>query len=128
DALHRALRPTRGAAVAVAVADAGAELVRFAGVGNVGGAILTPGGQRSMVSHNGIVGHQMHRVREFDYPWPRGSSIVLFTDGVRSQWRIDSYPGVLQHDPAVLCALLYRDYSRGRDDTTVVACRAGPSE
>lgn len=125
EALHRALRPTRGAAVAVAVADSGAGLVRFAGVGNVGGAILRPGGQRSMVSHNGIVGHQMHRVREFEYPWPLGSSMVLYTDGIRSQWRIDSYPGVLQHDPAILCALLYRDYSRGRDDTTAVACRAG---
>ena len=125
EGLHLALRPTRGAAVAVAIADAGAELVRFAGIGNVGGTILMPGGQRSLVSHNGIVGHQMPRVREFEYPWPLGSSLVLYTDGVRSQWRIDSYPGVLQHDPAVLCALLNRDYSRGRDDTTIVACRAG---
>lgn len=125
EALHRALRPTRGGAVAVAVADAEAQTVRFGGIGNVAGTILTPTTQRSMVSHNGIVGHQMHRVREFEYPWPAGAMLVLYSDGLASQWRTDAYPGVLQHDPAVICALLYRDFSRGRDDVTVVACRAG---
>lgn len=124
EALHRALRSTRGAAVAVAIADREAQLVRFGGVGNVGGSIVTPGAQRSMVSHNGIVGHQMHRVREFEYPWPAGATMVLYTDGLISHWKTDAYQGVLQRDPALLCALLYRDFSRGRDDTTVVACRA----
>ena len=39
-------------------------------------SVSSPTTQRSMVSHNGIVGHQMHRVREFEYPWPAGAMLV----------------------------------------------------
>lgn len=124
DALNRALRSTRGAAVAVAIADASAGTVRFGGIGNIGAMILTPSGLRTMVSHNGIVGHQMRRVQEFEYPWAPGATMVLHSDGLTSHWRPDTYPGVLQHDPVVLCGLLYRDHARGRDDVTVVACRS----
>jgi anti-sigma regulatory factor (Ser/Thr protein kinase) len=124
EALNLALRSTRGAAVAVAVADAEAESVRYGGIGNISGTILSPASARSMVSHNGIVGHQMRRVQEFDYPWPAGATMLLHSDGLTTHWRAESYPGVLQHDPVLLCALLYRDQTRGRDDTTIVACRA----
>lgn len=124
EALHRGLRPTRGAAAAVAVADAAAGSVRFGGIGNISGIILSPAGDRSMVSHNGIVGHQMRRVQEFEYPWAPGATMVLHSDGLATHWRADTYPGVLQRDPALLCALLHRDCARGRDDVTVVACRA----
>ena len=32
---------------------------------------------RNMVSHNGIVGHQMRRVTEFQYPWLNWSMLGL---------------------------------------------------
>lgn len=120
---HLALRPTRGAAVAVAEVDASAGCVRLAGVGNVSATVLGDGAPRRLMSHNGIVGHEVRRVQEFDAPWPGDGRLVLHSDGLSTQWDAARYPGILARDPALLAGLLYRDHCRGRDDATVVVTR-----
>lgn len=115
---HDALRGTRGAAVAVAGIDGAA--VRFAGIGNVAASVITDATTRHMVSHPGIVGHQMSRVQEFTHPWSDRSLLVLASDGVRTQWRLDAYPGINRRHPTLIAATIWRDFSRGRDDATVV--------
>ena len=37
-----------------------------------------------------------------------------------SHWSLDGYPGLRQRQPATIAAVLYRDFSRGTDDVTVV--------
>jgi anti-sigma regulatory factor (Ser/Thr protein kinase) len=121
--LHAALRPTRGAAVAIAEVSTAAGRVRYAGVGNISGAVLMPGRSQSMVSHNGIVGHEMRKVHEFEYPWVKAALLVMHSDGVNTRWDLDRYPGLHGRDPSVVSAVLYRDFCRGNDDATVVAAR-----
>lgn len=121
--LHGGLRPTRGAAVAIARIDAGAGEVRFAGVGNIAARILTEGASRSLVSHNGIVGLHSVRTTEFTYPFAPDAMLVMHSDGITGHWKHETYPGFLRRDPAIAAALLYRDAERGRDDASVVACR-----
>jgi anti-sigma regulatory factor (Ser/Thr protein kinase) len=124
EAIHAGLRGTRGAAAAVAEIDTQARQVRYAGVGNISSAILSRDGQRhSLVSHNGIVGHQARKIQEFLYPWPGGSLLVMHSDGVSAQWRPDRYPDLPLRDPSLLAAVLYRDHARGRDDVTVLVAR-----
>ena len=123
DAAHAALRPTRGAAIAIAEVRPAAGEVTFTGVGNIGGTLLSGGTPRSMVSHPGIVGHECRKIQTFSYPWTEGTVIVLYSDGLQSRWTLDRYPGLRVSDPALLAAVLYRDFSRGRDDVTVVAGR-----
>jgi anti-sigma regulatory factor (Ser/Thr protein kinase) len=123
-AAHAALRGTRGAAVAVAEADLAAGEVRFAGVGNVAGCIITPGGEcRSMASHNGTVGHEARKFQEFVYPLPAGALLVMNSDGLTSRWNLDASPGLAVRDPALIAGVLYRDFQRGRDDVTVLVAR-----
>ncbi len=121
-AAHAALRGTRGAAVAVAEIEAGE--VRFAGVGNIAGCVLSGDASRSMVSHNGIVGHEARRFQEFTYPFPPGAMLVMHSDGVVTRWGLNDSPGLAAHDPALVAGVLYRDFSRGRDDATVLVARA----
>jgi anti-sigma regulatory factor (Ser/Thr protein kinase) len=123
DAAHRALHGTRGAAVGVAELDWERRVVRFAGVGNIAGAVGRVGAMRSFVSHGGIVGHECRRVHQFDYDWPAGALLVLHSDGLQTSWKLDRYPGLHRCDPALVAGVLYRDYSRGRDDTTVFVAR-----
>lgn len=120
---HRAIAGTRGAAVAICDVDAEAGLVRFAGVGNVAGAIVLGSDLRSMVSHNGIVGHQLRRAHAFTYPWHPAALLIMHSDGLQSRWSLDPYPGLPHHHPAVIAAVLHRDFQRGRDDATVVVLR-----
>jgi anti-sigma regulatory factor (Ser/Thr protein kinase) len=120
---HLALRSTRGAAVAVTEVDVEAGVVRFAGVGNVAGAIWNGEASHHTVSHNGTAGHGIIRIREFSYPWAKGGLVVLATDGLATRWSLESYPGLSARDPALVAAVLYRDHNRQRDDVTVVVAR-----
>jgi anti-sigma regulatory factor (Ser/Thr protein kinase) len=119
--LHQGLRGTRGAAIAVAAVDLETEVVKFAGLGNVGGSIITAERKRTnLVSQNGTAGHVARRVSEFSYPFRAGSILVMFTDGLMSSWDPAAYPALWSYDPAIIAAVLYRDFSRRRDDVTVL--------
>ena len=122
-AAHDALRSTRGAVVAVAECDREQESIRFVGVGNIAASIQAAGAGRSLVSHNGIVGHKVHKLQEFRYPWPTGALLVMHSDGLATQWRLDLYPGLTIRDPGLVAGVLYRDFKRDRDDVTVVVAR-----
>ena len=121
--LHGELRPTRGAAAAILSVDAAKRLVLFAGVGNIAGAIVQNGVIRHTVSHNGTLGHQAQHFREYQYPFPDGATFVLHSDGLATHWVLSAYPGLVQRHPALIAAVLYRDFTRGRDDVTVVVGR-----
>jgi anti-sigma regulatory factor (Ser/Thr protein kinase) len=122
--LHRGLRPTRGAAAAVVAIGPGPGLV-YAGVGNIAGVVLGGERPRALVSSNGTLGHEVRRIQAFTYPWPAGSTLVLHSDGLASQWDLDAYPGLIRHGPAVIAGTLYRDFRRRHDDVTVVVARSG---
>lgn len=122
--MHRALRSTRGGAVGVAEIDFNENIVRFAGVGNISGAIVGPNGPRHLVSHNGIVGHDVSHIREFSYPWIKDGILVMHSDGLGTKWNLASYAGLQTRSPGIIAGVLYRDFSRRRDDVTVLVVRA----
>jgi hypothetical protein len=76
-----------------------------------------------LVSHSGIVGHQVTRINQFDYDLPPDGVVVMHSDGLTNKWRVDRYPGLLRRDPALLAGVLYRDFTRGRDDASVIIFR-----
>jgi anti-sigma regulatory factor (Ser/Thr protein kinase) len=119
-AVHAGLRPTRGAAVAVARLDLEAETVAFAGIGNISGTLLAAGKISRMVSHNGTAGHIAPRLGAFSYSFTGLPMVILCSDGLTTSWSLDRYPGLASRDPALIAAVLYRDHARGRDDTTAV--------
>ena len=123
DAVHAKLRATRGAAVAVIRHDRAQGLVAFAGVGNIAAVIIDGNERRAMVSHNGIVGHNMHKAVEYTYPWTRGALLVVHSDGLESQWDLDQIPGIFARHPSVIAAALFRRYTRKRDDVVVLVAR-----
>jgi anti-sigma regulatory factor (Ser/Thr protein kinase) len=120
---HLAMRSTRGAALAVAEISVQPGLVRFAGIGNIAGSIWNGSVSHHTVSLNGTAGHGTIRPREFSYPWPAGSLLVMASDGLATRWSLERYPGLASHDPALVAGILYRDHSRRRDDVTVVVAR-----
>jgi hypothetical protein len=126
--VHEALRITRGAAVAIGHIDCHKDQVRFAGIGNIAAWVLDDNGRRALVSHNGIVGHNMRKVQEFSAAFPRGALCIMHSDGLQTQWDLDSYPGLRARHPALIAAVLMRDYTRGRDDAMVLVLkrREGP--
>ena len=122
--IHAGLLGTRGAAVAVAEVSPGANLVRFAGVGNITGLIHSRGTSRSLASHNGTAGVEARKVEQYSYPWPEDGLLVLHSDGLATLPFLEDSPGLVRKDPALIAGVLYRDHQRPRDDSTVVVARA----
>jgi anti-sigma regulatory factor (Ser/Thr protein kinase) len=117
---HPALHRMRGVAMAIAEVLPQRGEVRYAGIGNISGVILAAGASHSMVSRYGIVGQEIRKIQEFTYDWPTGAVLIMHSDGLMSRWSLEDYPGLAARDPAVIAGVLYRDFSRRRDDVTVV--------
>ncbi|BAP79348.1 two-component system regulatory protein [Pseudomonas sp. MT-1] len=119
--MHQAMNGTRGGAAAVALYDPRVGKVRFAGVGNIGGALLTAEKSRGLASHPGIVGSQFRKAVAFDYPVETQHQVlIMYSDGLQSRWDLRDYPGLIHRHPAIVATLLHRDFCRGRDDVTVL--------
>src|SRR6185436_2401184 len=116
DRAYAHLRPTRGAAVAVIRHEAKSHEIAYAGVGNISACVIDGKSRRAMVSHNGIVGHNVHKSQEYRYPWARGALLVAHSDGIDTHWDLAACPGLVDCHPSIIAAMLYREHSRGRDD------------
>jgi hypothetical protein len=51
---------------------------------------------------------------------------VLHSDGLQTRWRLDAYTGLARRQPSLIAGVLYRDFTRGRDDVTVLVVTAPP--
>jgi anti-sigma regulatory factor (Ser/Thr protein kinase) len=126
EAAHRALRSTRGAAMAVADIHLVQQQVRFAGVGNIAAMRLsqqTAQPRQNWVSFNGTVGHEVRKIQEYTYPWSCDDMMIMHSDGLSTQWRLEQYPGLICKHPSLIAGVLYRDFHRERDDTTILVLR-----
>lgn len=125
--IHLALRGTRGAAAAMLAVNLERGTAAYAGVGNIAGTVIPEGGERrNLISHNGTAGLAAGRIQEFNYVIPPGSVIVMMSDGLGTHWDLDAYPGLRRHSATAIAAILYRDFSRRRDDVTVVVAKDWP--
>jgi serine phosphatase RsbU (regulator of sigma subunit) len=122
---HDSMRGTRGGVAAVCVVEPYSGQVAFAGLGNITGEIISASGKQYLSSHPGTLGTQltMPKTRLQHYKWPPGGTLVMCSDGIRAGWGLSSYPGLIGHDPAVIAAVLHRDFTRGTDDATVLVVR-----
>ena len=49
-----------------------------------------------------------------------GALFIMHSDGLGTSWNAAEYPELERQDPALIAGVLYRDFTRRRDDTTVV--------
>jgi hypothetical protein len=76
-----------------------------------------------LFSHNGTVGVLVRKMHAFEYMLPVGGVLIMHSDGLQSRWSLASYPGLQSRHPAVIAAVLARDFDRQRDDLTVLVAR-----
>lgn len=124
--LHEALRSTRGAAITLLEVDWEAGRMASVAVGNVTAAFINRNGIKRVAADNGIVGHILGKPRELQHPCPPDTIVVLHSDGLTANWNPERYPGLMQHHPALIAGVLYRDCQRGRDDSLIVVMRRTP--
>lgn len=129
--IHASLQQTRGAVLSIADIAPHEHKMTYAGVGNIDGRLYggnyTTEPAQHMVSHNGTVGYEMRRVQSFTYLFPDNGTVILNSDGCTSQLSMRPYPGLGAKHPTLIAAVLYRDFSRETDDTTVAVVKVAAS-
>lgn len=124
--MHARMSRTRGGAAAVFCHDQDSGQAQFAGVGNIAASIHEAGvHSRGLPSHPGIVGGQYRRTQAFTVPAAAGALLLMHSDGLQSRWNLGQYEGLAFRHPALVVAVLLRDFDRGRDDTSAIAVRLG---
>ena len=114
-----AMSKTRGGAGACArIARDGR--MSYSGIGNIAGVVFTPEKTQGLASHNGTLGLPLRRVQQLEYTRPAGSLLIMHSDGLSARWSFKGRRDLLDLHPAIVAALLYRDYGRNTDDSTVV--------
>ncbi|MFE6128728.1 ATP-binding SpoIIE family protein phosphatase [Streptomyces sp. NPDC056437] len=121
--VHKALRGTRGGAVAIARVEPAERRLLYCGIGNVSGFLVGPDTRTGLLSAPGIVGHQMRSLRTFEYPLPEDSALVMHSDGLSERWSPSDMPGLLQHTPSVMAGQLLREAAVRRDDAGIVVVK-----
>lgn len=120
--VHRALRGTRGAAVAIARLEPDGRVL-FCGIGNISASIVTPEFRSNLLSHPGIVGHQMRQLRVYEQHMPLGGALVMHSDGLSERWKPGDLGSLLHHSPALIATGLLRHAGTRRDDASVVIAK-----
>jgi hypothetical protein len=120
--IHGGLRATRGAAVSIARFDPATGKITFSGIGNVAGMLSAAGETKRMVSMAGTAGFNARKIQSFHYPFEHGL-VILYSDGLTSSWTIERYTNLASLHPSLIAAILYRDFTRHRDDATVLVAK-----
>lgn len=123
EAVHLSLRATRGGVAGVAEVSADRKVVNYAGIGNISAVIHSPEGSRNMVSYNGTLGQDVRKFQTFSYPWSSEAMLVMHSDGLSNKWDIADSPSLERKQPALVAGVLYRDFSRKRDDLSVLVAK-----
>jgi phosphoserine phosphatase RsbX len=125
---HRTLMMTRGAALSLASfrlqPDQSVQL-GWLGVGNVEGLLLRSDpeakpAREHLPLHGGIVGYYLPRLRETTRPLQPGDTLILSTDGIRSDFEQELN---LDQPAAPLAEAILERSFRGIDDALVLVAR-----
>ena len=122
--IHGGLRATRGAAVSIARFDPSTPKMVFAGIGNVAGMLAVDGEMRRMVSMPGTAGYNARKIQSFEYPF-RARPGHPHSDGLATELDAEQISQSCGRHPTLIAAILYRDFTRHRDDATVLVASGG---
>lgn len=122
--VSEALRGGRGAAALLIEIPHEPGVLRCIGIGNIKGDIVHADGDRNGIpSQPGIVGSANARVRVTEHEWRPGSTLILATDGLKTNSAAPE-PGALFYRSAeIIAAGLYKLKRRGTDDAGVLVVR-----
>jgi anti-sigma regulatory factor (Ser/Thr protein kinase) len=123
--MHASMKRTRGAVANVTSIDLHSQTLTYCGVGNISGKVLAgPDLSKSVISYNGIVGHNIpSSLHNHQIDWSNNSLLILHSDGLKSKWDLSRFKDLSRHHASIIAALIYKEFNRGTDDTLVIVAR-----
>lgn len=116
---HEALIGARGAVMSMAAFNEHYGIITWSGVGNVEAILLRAGQTRPevLLRRGGVVGYQLPPLSASVITVAAGDTLILATDGIRTQFADAIRLGDL---PQTIADRILKDYGRGDDDALVL--------
>lgn len=116
------LKGSRGAAAGLAFLETATGTITYAGIGNTVARILGGTGA-SLVSRDGIVGGNSRAPSLVTAKLDRRDILLMYTDGVRSNFARGDYPQVLSDTARTIAQQVVERFGKEHDDATCIAAR-----
>ncbi|MCF0073006.1 ATP-binding protein/SpoIIE family protein phosphatase [Dyadobacter sp. CY261] len=119
--IHHQIKNTRGIVATIGVYDLSAKTWQFCGVGNISTRLHDAISSKTYVPYNGIVGVNVPRQLESqNVSAEPGRHLIMCSDGITSRWDASNHIGAFRCDQSILASVIYKDFARYSDDTSVV--------
>jgi serine/threonine protein phosphatase PrpC len=120
--LHEHLRGSRGGVAIVGRLDRSQAAFRYVGLGNISIRKFGRCPHRHL-TQEGVIGYQIRAPKEQCVELSFGDVLVLHTDGIRSQFDVEDYPGLMKDDARTIANHLVSEFGKNDDDATCVVIR-----
>lgn len=117
-ALHAHLgNKSRGVAAELVRIDAEGHHLLFCGIGNTEVRIISEPPMHP-ASLDGILGLNLRKAMEFEYPYNSLKAVVLHSDGISSRFDLSDYPSIYEQPQTVADTIMTR-WGKEYDDATI---------
>jgi len=120
---HQRLKKTRGAAMSLCRISLKDRVMTHAGIGNVNTRVYSSEKAPAPFCINGTLGVAIRTVKVDDYPLPKDSIIIMFSDGISGRFSPDNLPGFLSLEPQRLAKRIMDNHAKDNDDATIIVGR-----
>jgi anti-sigma regulatory factor (Ser/Thr protein kinase) len=119
--IHVDVKSTRGLVGTLATFNFREGAWHICGVGNIHTRTWNVTRVKTYLPYNGIVGHNLPRTINEQVGEPGKEQILLLcSDGIKTRWDMNKYPGIFRYDMSVMAAAIYKDHARKTDDMSIV--------
>lgn len=94
------------------------------GIGNIAARTQVGPAMKNHLSYNGIIGLNIpNTMKEQQWDNERGQILILCSDGIKTRFDLQKYPGIFRYDLSILAAAIFKDNARETDDMSVLVSR-----
>ncbi|RLD26012.1 MAG: hypothetical protein DRI70_06245, partial [Bacteroidetes bacterium] len=121
-ALHENLRGSRGGVALIGKLDYRSLQFRYVGIGNI---VLRKFGNSSeqAVTQDGVIGYEIRTPKEKLMQLSGADVLVMHTDGIKSYFNENDYPGILNDNAKTIANNLIKKFGKNNDDATCIVIR-----
>jgi anti-sigma regulatory factor (Ser/Thr protein kinase) len=122
--MHDKVRKTRGLVATIAVCSRSTNEWKICGVGNILTRMYTGLQYKNYMSYNGTVGLTIpNSMKASVFAVEKNQHLIMCSDGIQTRWDLGKYGSIFKYDSTILAAAIYKDFTRGNDDASVLIAK-----
>jgi anti-sigma regulatory factor (Ser/Thr protein kinase) len=122
--MHEKVRRTRGLVATIAIFGKKTLDWKICGIGNILTRMYSGVQYKNYMPYNGTIGLNIPTsMNPSVFPIARNQHLIMCSDGIQTRWDLSKYNAIFKYDNQILAAAIYRDFTRGNDDSSVLIAK-----